>query len=812
VRDVTPPFGPCLSDDDVVAYLTQQGPRDAFERHLDTCDLCRFTVSASLRAPTTPVQMGRFQVLECVGTGASSVVYSAYDPSLDRKVALKVFRVRDANLERVRARMSKEAQAMAKIAHPNVVRVFELVVWEQQLVLAMEFLAGSTLTEWAKNQPWRNVLGAFISAGEGLAAVHAESLLHRDFKPDNVVVTDDGRVLLLDFGLVALLEDAPSGVLSSGTPAFMSPEQLKGEPLDVRADVYSFAAALKRTLPSVPRWLERVISRALSKDKNERHASMPALLAALRHDPRRRWRRALTALALVAAIASPLSVAYTMIVRRAAQCRARAPLSWGDAQRSTLRNKLPRDALATLVLEQLDKYSERFTRTRETLCQDDPNDDRLRCLSMRGVEMSQKISWALGEQTLDGDAAKGLTRLTDPALCATLPRDELERAASPAAEALRKRLVELEATQTAGQRAVALKGLESVREEVSAAESPPLASFFHLLLAETRSMGDAEASLSDLQRALDAADIARDDRRRARVLLRMAYLEAFVGNTGQSVRLVQQGRAVVKRIGGDLELQALAERMESKVAQRRADFAAALAHAELALRALEQKDDRDTFALLPAWVDVCTMSALGGAFEKADVMCHRVIDTTIALYGKEHPSLITPYNNLGCTTFMEGKLEESLKWHDESVRVCRQTFGEDNPRCAMMHFDRARARIANGALDDGKNDLHIGIRALEQAHGGRHVELLEGFDELAYLALLRGESRAASQALDRGEAAVQGLTPDPDAAAILRLFRSALRRDAPGVRAAKDALGGGIIRWQREVAFVEGAMTRRGRD
>ncbi|ATB31022.1 tetratricopeptide repeat-containing serine/threonine-protein kinase [Melittangium boletus] len=253
------------------------------------------------RRPPPDRQVGRFIPLKVLGQGGMGVVYAAYDPDLDRKVALKLLLVKDegTDLQAGKARLMREAQAMARVSHPHVIPVFEVGTWGDQVFVAMELVEGGTLREWSQARPrsWREVLEKYLAAGQGLAAAHAAGLVHRDFKPANVLVGHNGRVYVTDFGLarqVAPPEQArlpseedtlpPESVGASalagsltlsgvvlGTPRYMSPEQFRGDALDARSDQFSFCAALYMGLygsrPFEPERMSRAArhsSRALS--------------------------------------------------------------------------------------------------------------------------------------------------------------------------------------------------------------------------------------------------------------------------------------------------------------------------------------------------------------------------------------------------------------------------------------------------------------------------------------------------------------------------------------------------------------------
>ncbi len=217
-------------------------------------------------------QVGRYILLKQLGQGGMGVVYAAYDPDLDRKVALKLLRTdTQTDSEDARARLLREAQALARVSHPNVIPIFDVGVWGDQVFLTMELVDGGTLHSWGKEAPrsWHEVLERFLAAGRGLLAAHEAGLVHRDFKPANVLVSRAGRVYVTDFGLARhvgrleqedplpqeaqpllppdhrlLASPLTEAGLVLGTPSYMSPEQFRGGEVDARSDQFSFCVAL----------------------------------------------------------------------------------------------------------------------------------------------------------------------------------------------------------------------------------------------------------------------------------------------------------------------------------------------------------------------------------------------------------------------------------------------------------------------------------------------------------------------------------------------------------------------------------------
>jgi serine/threonine protein kinase len=225
-----------------------------------------FGADASTRGDDVP-EIGRFQVHRKLGQGGMGIVYACQDPENARMVAIKWLHAREH--QALRTRFLREAEAMASLDHPNILRVFEIGEHGGQPFTVMELIEGETLSTWLQGEerPLGSILDAFARAGAGLAAAHDEGLVHRDFKPDNVMVADDGRVVVMDFGLVRVTTGAAAGLAGDltatgailGTPGYMAPEQLLGEHADARADQFSFCVALWEALFHVRPFLGRGI-------------------------------------------------------------------------------------------------------------------------------------------------------------------------------------------------------------------------------------------------------------------------------------------------------------------------------------------------------------------------------------------------------------------------------------------------------------------------------------------------------------------------------------------------------------------------
>ncbi|MCY1057007.1 serine/threonine-protein kinase [Nannocystis sp. SCPEA4] len=389
--------------------------------------------SASPRPREQPTRIGRFTVLRELGSGGMGVVYAAYDEQLDRKLAIKLLHGDpDHDASQGHARLLREAQALARLSHPNVVAIYEVGSFFEHVFLAMEYVQGVSLRAWleAAPRPWREVLRVFAQAGRGLAAAHAAGLVHRDFKPDNAIVGDDGRVRVLDFGLARTPESAEAqttdeprttamsrNTLGSqltvagavvGTPAYIAPELYMRLPADARSDQFAFCVALWEALygqrpflgetlqalalticegrvtapPAgrrVPAWLHAALLRGLDADPARRFPSMDALLAAIDRDPERTRVRLLGA-AVLLCVAGMIGLgARNVMASREGLCTggaARITSVWGQVQKDSLTAALTatglpyaRDTAARVNLR-LDAYAAAWAAAHRDACED----------------------------------------------------------------------------------------------------------------------------------------------------------------------------------------------------------------------------------------------------------------------------------------------------------------------------------------------------------------------------------------------------------------------------------------------------------
>ena len=325
--------------------------------------------------------LGRYVVLGVLGAGGMGVVYAAFDPQLDRKIALKL--LRGETDREGQERLLREAQALARVSHPNVVAVHDVGVWDERVFMAMEYIDGGTLTSWLAERPRTplEIVTVFRDAAAGLGAAHAAGLVHRDFKPDNVMIGTDGRARVVDFSLVSAATPSPSASerpsfdtpvdvsmtmsgIVLGTPLYMPLEVLDGHIADARSDQYSFCAAfyealygaLPITAPTLEELYTRLhagpakpparagvspqlraaILRGLATRPGDRYPTMEAFLRAL---PVHRTRRLAGVIALLALVVLSVGVvaAHELRERRALLCSgglAKTAVAWNAARRA----------------------------------------------------------------------------------------------------------------------------------------------------------------------------------------------------------------------------------------------------------------------------------------------------------------------------------------------------------------------------------------------------------------------------------------------------------------------------------------------
>jgi serine/threonine-protein kinase len=774
------------------------------------------------------VLAGRYTVLEVVGQGGMGLVLAAYDARLDRRVALKLLRYRSSAPGGVdgEARLVREAQAMARLSHPNVVAVYDAGTLEDGSVfLAMEYVEGQTLRGWQQSQPrsWREVLAAYVAAGRGLAAAHEAGLIHRDFKPDNVLVGRDGRVRVTDFGLARSGTAAPvepsqpitlpadtalSGSLTvpgalMGTPFYMAPELLEGQPADVRSDLFAFCVALylalygqpaftgqslsellhsRREGPAppparseVPGPVARAVLRGLRAAPEERPASMAELLAALEDDPQARRRRTV-ALASVGVLLIGGAVGGGLLLRaRESVCggqEARLAGIWDTAMKARVEQSLlgtgapHAPATTERVVAALDDYAARWARQSAEVCEAARGETaaplrlmqlRESCLERRRARLhatTELLAGGADRALLDKavQAVRGLPLVEDcaddRALTAAVPppEDPVTRAK---VDALLAQVDRVDALLGAGQYRQGLAPGEALVTEAKAAGHAPLLAQALLMLARLRDgAGEYTEAEARLREALTAAARGREPVLMARAVSYLAHgLSKRSGRHPEALHLAPAVDALVEATGDDVE-RALAHSTLGGVLVEVGRYDEARARHEQAL-ALRRK------ALGPEHPLVAdSLGQLGmvswwqGRYEDALDKVERALALRQKVLGPEHPESVSGLTSVAAVLKELGRQQEALEKLGRVAELQRKLLGPEHPLVATALSNLSIALYDVGRFQEALDASAQALALKERRLGAEHTDLAGALTNLG----------AALSELGRTEEALAHLT------------------------------------------------------
>jgi eukaryotic-like serine/threonine-protein kinase len=779
----------------------------------------RARVAGSLFGAATAGGLGRFTVLERLGAGGMGAVYAAYDPDLDRSVALKLVPLPASGREAALA----EAKALARLSHPHVVPVYDVGSDGGHVYIVMELVRGETLERWAKGRPRSEVLDAYRQAGEALAAAHAVGLIHRDFKPSNAVVGRDGRVRVIDFGLACEAAADPGRrdrdrQPPGGTPRYMAPEQAGGAAVTAAADQYSFAVSLAEGLAaspglagaagvSLPRWLEAVIARGRAEDPAARFSSMRELLRALGRDPGRLWRRrlAVAAASLLAGLA--VLAAYVAVLARKNVCRegeSRLALVWPAAERAAALARIAGmgvygQALAPWLERELGDHARRWVSGHHDSCLAHRRglqsgallDRRMACLERgrAGLASVSAIVATADAKSLP-EVALAVRALPDPDACGDL--QALLSGVAPPAPARAAAVADARARVEGARVQVAAGRYQQAKTAAEAAAAEARALGYRPLLAEALLVaGQARMALSARAEAVPA-------------LAEAATVAVEVGADALAIEAWAR-RAWAQGTSGDgaaalagLEIvEALAVRNPS------ARFARALLHnnvggVELALD--HRQRARESFARAlqeaqgvvgPGAVELVNVRINLGLTEDDPVVRDRWLagaeDEMTALLGPAHPETLK-------TRWIRGAMTVPL---DRAVGILA-------PTCEGLERHEGQAsRTVECWAEVGFIDKELGddegARAATQRALRAGAETLPGSPEVGpYLLLWQGEAGAAA---DRFAAALAARPPRPEEPVWSRRKRAELQL---GLGRARLAAGAARAAWGPLRASVAG--------
>ncbi|MBK9757064.1 MAG: serine/threonine protein kinase [Nannocystis sp.] len=758
--------------------------------------------------PTTPRRalLGRYSLLRKLGEGGMGVVYSAYDEELDRRIAIKLLRPRTSPDGGASSdRMLREAQLMAKLSHPNVVQVYDVGVLSEQVFLAMEFVQGSTLREWIHGtpeeprptpRPLPEILAMYRQAGLGLAAAHAAGLVHRDFKPDNVVVGTDGRARVLDFGLarsdahpddatltsersdVHPLEssrsarrsrptDRPPTAAGSllGTPAYMSPEQHLRVAVDARSDQFSFCVALYEALygerpfagkthlelrtsiltsairdppprRKVPAWLRKVLLRGLRVTPDERFPDMHALLAALAADPGRARQRWLAGLALVALA---LATGVALAERRNAEaelCRGADHLLagvWDDARADVVQTALAATGLA---------YArDTWPRVHE----------QLDLFARTWRAMHVEVCEATNLHHTQSEALMDLRMA-----CLADSRAELRAVVDVLAEA--DASIAERAVQTASNlRPLARCAELDIQDPRLAPRDPATATALRelqALLAQVRAEDDAGRYTRGLELAHNAvatADRSGHAPARADAIFHRGRLEESSADFTAAERSYEAAYYLADAIGEDHVRIEAALRLIDLVGERLGRDHDGMQWAHQAEALLHRLGD-------PPALEAQLRARLGvvhtryARYSEALTAIQRSIDLSPASSG---PRLAMYQRHLGNVHYRRGRHAEAQVAYERAVELGEAALGPDHPDIARTISNLGEVHRIQGHLVEAERCFRRSIAIWERAFGPHHSLLAPPVNGLGTLAYARGDLLAAADYFERVRALLE---------------------------------------------------------
>ncbi len=770
-----------VSRDTTLSHASGDSERSVGESTWGSADDADGTLK-KLQLPSGAL-LGRYTILRDLGAGAMGEVYAAYDPDLDRKIALKILKPRlhvpgDSNADEGKLRLLREAKALARLSHPNVVAIHDVGTIGERVFIAMEFVDGQTLTKWleARARSWREIADVMCLAGEGLAAAHDAGLIHRDFKPDNVVIGHDNRVRVLDFGLaraaaepaeLAPAELSVSGISRSssievgitstgvlvGTPAYMAPEQHIGQPADPRSDLFAFCVTFFQALygerpfdgndlptlagnvirgrlrpppagSKVPSWLHRAIVQGLKVSPAERYPSMRALLERLGREPAARRRRGF---ALVGAPALLVGLAIgTLRGDLDPPCqgaRDRLQGVWDAPRRDALNAAFARTGLsyaaasAQTVTAALDDYADRWVAAHTEACED---------TLVRNLRSPQALD--LRMLCLDRHRAE-LDALTD--ILVTADPSVVEHAV----EAVGK-LADLGGcsdtdallqTDQPPTDPVSVEKLRGIREQ----------------LAQAKAL-DATGKLTP---ALDLALAARDAARHlayapvvADAHLVVADLQQQRGDTADALQSLQDA-AIAGATGRHDEAVARAYIDLIAVASQR------LAHYDEALwagRAAEVAIHRvrGATALLEARRDLYLAVVLNrtGDAKAARPLAEAALQTFTREYNRDHPLVHRSLTGLALIDINLGDIKSAHEHLKEALEIARRVSGPEHPSVAAVLTNLAKVRGNQGHLDEALALAQEAVQIRERALGPDHPDLALSLQMLAEIEATFGKT------------------------------------------------------------------------
>ncbi len=719
-----------------------------------------------------PVKIGRYTILDRLGAGGMGIVYAAYDDRLDRKVAVKVLRQQTKNVDATgRTRLLREAQAMARLSHPNIVTVHESGEHEGEVFLAMEFVRGRSLDRWFREQSrsWREVLDVFLLAGRGLQAAHAAGLVHRDFKPQNVLIAEDGAVKVMDFGLARATGEAspePVDVSASdpatgrlldlhltstgaimGTPAYMAPEQHLGQPVTPRTDQFNFCVALYEGLfgqlpfptdnlvhlvdsvisgriaappngHGVPQWVHRLVLRGLAVDPETRHASMGDLLTALARDPAKRRRRVLSFAAFAGVVALATYMATSTYAAGQQPCDDIADeihTVWNSDRAHTVEQALATThsdyahAAWQKVSPALDSYRDDWLTARGDSCD----------AHQRGLLSSHLYD--LQSNCLNQRRAHFETVV-----------DTLEHADKAVAQRAVEATTTLPRLDRCGD-AQALMADIPLPEDQQEAEAVQQS---RLQLARARSfetLAKFEEGIALADEVLAAPHAQTYPALHSEALLTKGSLQLERADPGEVVRILDRAALQALELGHDrVAAEALVKKLYAQ-GFRSAQSARALEDVPTVQALVRRTHDRELEALLLN--NRTAVLFRNRDHTRADEVGAQALQLKQEVYGASHPQYAFTLVNLGLNSVQAGKYHRAEDYQRQAYEVLARQLGPKHPYSAMVQYNIGIALQRQAKQSQAEMLIREALETYSTAVGPRTLEVAEMLETLGHIEL-----------------------------------------------------------------------------
>lgn len=714
--------------------------------------------------------LDRYVILDRLGAGGMGEVYAAWDPVLDRKVAVKVLRGDFESTgmgDELKTRLFREAQSLAKLSHPNVVTVHDVGIAQERVYLAMEFVEGKTLKGWLESKPsWQQIIDVFLAAGEGLAAAHEQGITHRDFKHDNVLVSTDGRVRVMDFGLAhgqaaPKTKTSDSGLQRSitqpgamlGTPAYMSPEAMHGRQTDFRSDEFSFCVSLfealygyrpfegttpagllieveanrVRAIPrdsKVPRRIHQLLLKGLRADPAERFQTMRALLVQLGRRKTTRNRGRLIAVGIVALLISSAAtgLAIHRVRTRCAGFETRLEDVWGVPTKRKVKlafeaSGKPWSATAFKDVEtRLDAYASTWLQLRTAACEgtggksDEELGQEILCLSRRLNDLGATTQlFSRSDPEIVERAVTTASSLPPLAACevtrpATRPHEETD-------EPLHAQLSLVRALIDAGKYAEAATSAFEIasRADVVGDKSAWAESRLLAAIAKVRT-GDPRSADTLIEESILGAETARDDQLQARGWVERVGFAALNGAPPDADRWARFARAALDRVDSPPELEASLANNLGVLAYYRGQYAQAVE-----------------------------------AHQKALVLRRQI-------FGERHPLVARSHSNLGIAYRQLGRLDEARAEYEQALTIEEAVLDPSHPQVADTLNNLGNVLQAQQAPTAARRALERSLRIKEVAYGTDSLPVAVTLTNLGALYLDLHDVPEADRALTRAVA------------------------------------------------------------